>query len=392
MRVDDRLALRMIRCMSEDRPCHPPAVPEQTALPAWRVAGFAIAWLLPLGLALAVWRSPATAALVGLAVQGLLALAERLHPGGWRWEPEARPAYRWVLRIHVGLQAGLLALALVLAGPAVSEALRAGGAGLAAGVVLSLGLAVGLVSGSQGITYAHELGHSRSRGDRLLAWLLMGSVAYSHFMVEHYRGHHVRVATDADPASAPAGMSLWRFLPRTLLGSWRSAWALERQGRRARRLPLARSPLVWAQALQVAFAGLLLAVLGPAALAVWLVQAAYAVFLLETINYIEHYGLRRRERHGRPEPFAAVHAWNADRPLTNLLVANLQRHSDHHLHPHRPYETLRPLPSPQLPSGYAGCIFLALWPPVWFRLMHPRLQAWSGDAAAPADAQRISAG
>ena len=107
-------------------------------------------------------------------------------------------------------------------------------------------------------------------------------------------------------------------------------------------------------------------------------QAAYAVFLLEAINYIEHYGLTRRvDDKSRAEPFGMQHAWNADHALTNIYVANLQRHSDHHLHAWKPYETLDALPGPQLPTGYAGCIFLATVPPLWFRAMRPRLAAWA---------------
>jgi alkane 1-monooxygenase len=98
------------------------------------------------------------------------------------------------------------------------------------------------------------------------------------------------------------------------------------------------------------------------------------VFLLEAINYIEHYGLRRQPG----QPFGVQHAWNADHRATNAVVANLQRHSDHHMHAWKPYETLEPLPGPQLPTGYAGCLFLASVPPLWFRAMHPRLRSLQG--------------
>jgi alkane 1-monooxygenase len=108
----------------------------------------------------------------------------------------------------------------------------------------------------------------------------------------------------------------------------------------------------------------------------WLVQAAHAVWLLETVNYIEHYGLQRREVDGRPERFGVAHAWNADHLVSNCLLANLQRHSDHHMHAWKPYASLEPLPGPQLPGGYASCIFLAMVPPLWFRVMHPRLAQW----------------
>jgi alkane 1-monooxygenase len=199
-------------------------------------------------------------------------------------------------------------------------------------------------------------------------------VGYAHFMIEHYRGHHVRVATRDDPATAQRGESLWRFMPRTLVGSWRSAWVLEATHLRRLHRGWLRSPLAWAVTAQGAGLLALMVWLGPLALVFWLTQAAYAVFLLETINYIEHYGLERRPQpDGRPEPFGAQHAWNADAWLTNSLIANLQRHSDHHLNAWKPYPALEPLPGPQLPTGYAGCLFMAAVPPWWFRVMDRRL-------------------
>ena len=248
---------------------------------------------------------------------------------------------------------------------------------------LAAGVAAGWITGSLGITYAHELGHRRSRLDRLIAWLLMGSVLYAHFMVEHYRGHHPRAATRDDPATARRGESLWRFLPRTLAGSWRRAWALEAAGLARHRRSWWGSPLAWAVAAQAAGLLALGVFAGGLAVVFWVTQAAMAVLLLETVNYVEHYGLQRRIEAGRAEPFGVGHAWNADAAVTNALLANLQRHSDHHVHPWKPYETLDALPGPQLPTGYAGCVLLAAVPPAWFAVMHPRLDRHSPGAAAP---------
>ena len=340
---------------------------------------FALAWLLPLAVAAGLAVSPLVALAVMLGTQVLLALAERLP--ALAHSPPAAPSTAWhrlVPRLHVALQAGLLGWALYT----LHQLLQAfAGAVSLSGwaAVVAAGVAVGGVAGSQGITIAHELGHSRSRLDRSLAWLLMGSVLYAHFMVEHYRGHHVRAATFDDPASARRGESLWRFLPRTLLGSWRSAWQLEAQRLAQHRLHWRHSSLLWATVVQAAGLLLLFAALGAWALLFWLVQAAYAVFLLEAINYIEHYGLQRRLQGSRPEPFGMAHAWNADSALTNALVINLQRHSDHHMHAWKPYAELQSLPGPQLPTGYAGCLLLASVPPLWFAAMEPRLALF--DAA-----------
>lgn len=327
---------------------------------------FVVAWLLPIGLALAAWRSPGYALGSLLCVQAILVVLERV-PGLGRSPAEAPqgPFHRAVLRGYVPLQAALLAVGVAVAMRQPSDL----------GAAIVLGLAVGGLTGAQGITYAHELGHSRSRLDRVLAWMLMASVGYAHFMVEHYRGHHRLAATHDDPATARRGESLWAFLPRTLAGSWRSAWRLEAQRLRTHRLAWHHSPLAWATAAQVACWGALTAVLGPAAGVFWLVQSAYAIFLLETVNYIEHYGLQRRSGPAGREPFGVAHAWNTDAFVSNCVLANLQRHSDHHVNPSRPYASLRPLPGPQLPTGYAGCLYLAMVPPLWHRLMEPRLQA-----------------
>ena len=333
---------------------------------------FAAAWLLPLAVAAAAWHAFWAAWATMLAYQVLLALAERVP--AWRHSPPAVVQTAWhraCIRLHVPLQAGLLAWALWLL--VTRDA--------SASAVLALGLGVGGVTGAQGITFAHELGHSRSRLDRAFAWGLMASVCYAHFMVEHYRGHHPRAATWADPASARRGETLWAFLPRTLGGSLGSAWRLEAQRLQQHRRGWARSPLLWVTLGQGGWLALLLAAWGPLALLFWTVQSVYAVFLLEAINYIEHYGLQREMRNGRPEPFGVAHAWNADHVLTNSMIANLQRHSDHHMHAWKPYAELQLLPGPQLPTGYAGCLFLASVPRLWFGAMHRRIDALAAPAS-----------
>jgi alkane 1-monooxygenase len=341
---------------------------------------FALAWLLPLGTAAAAWASPWAAWAFALAFMGLVAVLERVPALKRSPAPSGHGAWhRGVLLLHGLWQAALLAV-----GTAVAMAQPDSATGVAA--VVALGLGTGFVTGSQGITFAHELGHSRHRTDRALAWALMGSVLYAHFMVEHYRGHHVRAATRADPASARRGETLWRFLPRTLAGSWVSAWRLEAQRLARHRLGWARSPLAWVTAAQALGLLALLAWIGPLALLFWLVQAAQAVWLLEAINYIEHYGLERRATaDGRPQPFGLVHAWNADHWFTNATIVNLQRHSDHHMHAWKPFGELAALPGPQLPTGYAGCLVLASVPRWWFAAMEPRLRALAAlsEPAAP---------
>ena len=326
---------------------------------------FALAALLPLAVGVGAWRSPWAAWFALLAIQVILTALELLPTA--KLSPPSEPMavrHRAVLWVHVPLQSTLLIVGVLVA-------TRHPGDWLA---LLALGVGVGGVTGGQGITMAHELGHSRSKIDRLLAWVLMSSVLYAHFMVEHYRGHHARAATCDDPASARLGESLWCFLPRTLSSSLSSAWRLESLRLAARRKRWVHSPLLWATVAQASLLMALLAVGGGAALVFWCAQAAYAVFLLETTNYIEHYGLRREGG----EPFQLQHAWNADHMVTNCFIVNLPRHSDHHMNAWKPYAELDALPGPQLPTGYVGCLFLAMVPPLWRRVMDGRARSWAG--------------
>ncbi len=333
---------------------------------AWRLSDvrFLLILLLPGLTLLNLLRHPETAFWGALATSIVVAAVDAFWPGAQQSPaPVGRqPQLRLLLRLYLPLQ-----LALLLAGLAAAPRLDwLHVAGLAFGV--------GFVTGSLGITFAHELGHSRSRVDRALAWGLMTSVNYSHFMVEHYRGHHPLAATWGDPASARPGESLWRFLPRTLWGSLVDGWRLEAQQLRRAGRGWVTSPLAWCWGCNLAFIALLAAAGEAKMLAFWLGQSALAVWLLETVNYIEHYGLQRGvAADGKREPFGLQHAWNADHVLSNSVLANLQRHSDHHLRALTPFPQLQALPGPQLPTGYAGCIWLAAVPPLWFAIMDRRL-------------------
>jgi alkane 1-monooxygenase len=259
--------------------------------------------------------------------------------------------------------------------------------------LLGLVLTVGGVNGF-GIVAAHELGHKKTRSAQWLAKIELAMCAYGHFFVEHNRGHHRHVATPVDPASSRLGESFWRFLPRTMIGSLRSAWALER----TRLANLGQGPFSLANhnlqswLMTVLFYGVLTAVLGWPALLFLLVQAFYAASLLEVVNYLEHYGLLRATEINNSNNAAAAtpvryvrcgpeHSWNSNHTVTNLLLYQLQRHSDHHAHPARQYQALRHFDSsPQLPSGYASMLLLAWLPPLWFAVMDPRvLRHYGGD-------------
>jgi alkane 1-monooxygenase len=250
---------------------------------------------------------------------------------------------------------------------------------------LAITITVGVVNGF-GINTGHELGHKHRAAARWLAKLALAPAAYGHFFVEHNRGHHRHVATPVDPASARLGESFWRFLPRTVLGSLRSAWRLEAERlRQAGHHPLhVSNHLLQAWAMTLVLFGGLVVWLGLAVLPWLLLQALYAASLLEVVNYIEHYGLlRQKDAAGRYERCSPEHSWNSNHVVGNLLLYQLQRHSDHHAHPARPYQMLRHFESsPQLPSGYASMLLLAYVPPLWFAVMDKRVLAhYGGDAS-----------
>jgi alkane 1-monooxygenase len=247
---------------------------------------------------------------------------------------------------------------------------------------------VGIIGGVA-ISAAHELGHRRARLERRLSKLALAQTCYGHFFVEHNRGHHARVATPADPASSRLGESLYRFIPRSTLGGVRSAWALER----TRFARMGQSH--WNFRNDVLNAWLLSAVLFAvmalwfgATVLPWLVgQAIIGFGMLETVNYLEHYGLRRQQLpDGRYERVRAAHSWNSNTVIANVFLFHLQRHSDHHAHPIRRYQSLRHSDeAPQLPTGYATMMLLALVPPLWRKVMDWRvLDHYGGDVTLAA--------
>lgn len=243
---------------------------------------------------------------------------------------------------------------------------------------IGITLTAGLINGIVGVVFAHELMHRPTRGERLLAELYLTLVSYPHFVIEHVHNHHRNVATPDDPATARLGESLYAFLPRLWWGELRGAWGYER-GRLARR---GRAVWSWRNrmlryALQVALlylgAGLWAGWPGLALLAG---QSFVAILLLGIVNYIEHYGLRRRAlAPGVYEPVGPQHSWDSSHLLSNLFLLNLGRHADHHLRPGRTYQHLRHRPdAARLPFGYPAMLALALVPPLFFRVMNPRVE------------------
>lgn len=253
---------------------------------------------------------------------------------------------------------------------------------LATGERIGLFFGMGVISGTIGINYAHELMHQKSRLERGLADLLLASVLYSHFRSEHLRVHHIHVGTPRDPVTARYNEGFHRFFPRVLRQCPQSAW-------KAEAAMLARKGLPWHHvsnpfwryaALQSGFLALALALGGVPGLGLFLVQAGTAIWQLELVNYVEHYGLTRRHLgEGKYEHVLPRHSWNADHRASNWLLINLQRHSDHHFKPDRRFpvlQTYAEAEAPQLPFGYPLMTMAAMVPPLWKRVMNRRVKAW----------------
>lgn len=239
-------------------------------------------------------------------------------------------------------------------------------------------VSMGCLGGVLGINVAHELIHKASRTEQSGGGLLLASVLYGSFKIEHIYGHHVDVATPRDNSTAYRGEHVYRFIGRALRHNVPRAFELERRHtlRRGGRWRWWRSEVSLWFGCSAVFCALCVWIAGGWLGAVYFAgQAFVAVCLLEIINYVEHYGLMRRQLpDGRYERVDPKHSWNSDFLVTNMFLFHLQRHSDHHAHAARRYQLLRHFDeSPQLPFGYAAAVVVALCPPLWRRLMDPRV-------------------
>nr|WP_084215945.1 alkane 1-monooxygenase [Pseudonocardia spinosispora] len=279
--------------------------------------------------------------------------------------------YRWVTYAFIPVQLGVLVWGMWMLGSLDVTA--------RIGLALGLGVVAGIA-----INTAHELGHKKEQHERWFARIALAQTFYGHFYIEHNRGHHVRVATPEDPASSRMGETVWGFLPRTVRGSLTSAWSLEKK--RLARLDQSpwtlRNDVLNAWAMSVVLWGGLVIAFGVGILPYLVLQALVGIWLLETINYLEHYGmLRQQTASGRYERVNPSHSWNSNNLGTNVLLYHLQRHSDHHANPTRRYQALRDFAeSPVLPTGYAGMIVLTWVPAIWRSVMDKRVVAhFDGD-------------
>lgn len=231
--------------------------------------------------------------------------------------------------------------------------------------LIGLTLAMGLGCGVLGINVAHELGHRNNLFEQTLAKMLLSTSLYWHFFIEHNKGHHKNVSTPRDPETSRLNETLYAFWFRSIKDSFVGAFHID------------RNEMIKSLVIQSLLPISIYFIWGSLAFWGFLISALIGIILLESVNYIEHYGLTRKEvAPGRYEKVLPKHSWNADNPLSRAVLFDLSRHSDHHAHVNKKYQTLSHYDSsPQMPTGYPGMILLSLIPPLWFRIMNKKIQS-----------------
>jgi alkane 1-monooxygenase len=275
--------------------------------------------------------------------------------------------FDWMVYIIVPAQWGLVGLFLF----ALQQELSAYEL---IGKIVTLGIACGIF----GINVGHELGHRSTKHEQWMAKALLLTSQYMHFFIEHNRGHHKNVSTENDPATSRYGEWVYTFWFRSIIFGYISAWKIEFNRLKKKRLPKFHwsNNMIHYSIIQVAMLVTIFLLFSWQVMLFYLVAAFIGILLLETVNYIEHYGLKRQmNEKGALKKVLPIHSWNSDHPLGRGILFELSRHSDHHYLASRKYQILRHFDdSPQLPTGYPGMIILALFPPVWFGLMNPRVK------------------
>lgn len=352
----------------------------------WRELKFIIpVILIPTVVAVPIWLGGVWTLFSVLFVFGLIPFGELFLSGTTEnltkdeeQEERKKRLYDFMLYILVPIQFGLVAY----------YCYRITTPGLVWYEYLGMTLALGLSCGIVGINVGHELGHRSKKYEQQLSKALLLTSLYMHFFIEHNRGHHKNIATRLDPATSRLNEPIYTFYYRSIVDSWKSAWELENH-----RLQKIGKPFIsWEnemlrfQVIQIAFVVSIFvafSIIGPQGILSGLIASVGFVFsaffgalLLETVNYIEHYGLERNEiSPGRFEKVKPHHSWNSNHSLGRLLLFELTRHSDHHYNAGRKYQILRHFDqSPQMPTGYPGMMLVSLIPPLWFKIMNPRVE------------------
>ncbi len=240
--------------------------------------------------------------------------------------------------------------------------------------IVGLIFSCGIVIGSNGINVAHELGHRKSRIEQFLGKLLLLPALYMHFFVEHNFGHHLKAATPEDPATAKFNQTLYSFWFSSIFKQYGSAWKIQMDllKRENKGFFSIKNDMLWYSIFEITYLAVIYGYFGLTGLLVALFAAISGFLLLETINYIEHYGLlRKKKESGRYERVREVHSWNSNHVFGRIMLYELTRHSDHHYRANKKFQLLDYHDqSPQLPYGYPTSMVLSLFPPLWFRIMN----------------------
>ncbi|MGB5498622.1 MAG: alkane 1-monooxygenase [Maribacter sp.] len=280
-----------------------------------------------------------------------------------------KPFFDWLLYLNVPLIYGLLIYALwYVSSHAVSNT-----------EIIGLTLSLGIVLGTNGINVAHELGHRIKTKERYLGKLLLLPSLYMHFYIEHNFGHHVNAATHEDPATAKYKQTLYSFWITSVIRQYKNAWKLQQKLLIQNRTPMfsPKNDMLWYVVFQIAYLLGIFLIFGQTGLLFALGAAIVGFLLLETVNYIEHYGLLRKKLpSGRYERVKEVHSWNSNHVVGRIVLYELTRHSDHHYKSSKKYQLLDYHDSsPQMPYGYPTSMVMSFLPPLWFKVMNPRIPA-----------------
>jgi len=233
--------------------------------------------------------------------------------------------------------------------------------------IIIAAISSGVNAGTNGIVVAHELIHRKNSILRALGILNLIQVNYGHFYIEHIKGHHKYVGTQADPATAMYGESLYKFVMRTIPGQFLSAFSLEQKRLFDKNLNQFKNFVVVISFVELMILVAIFLIFGIELLLAHMLYSFIAIFLLEYVNYIEHYGLKRDDN----KKFEAHHAWQSNKITSRLGLIELSRHADHHMKASKPYHTLNTHEGYYLPSGYFGMFYIALMPKIWFKMIHP---------------------
>ena len=241
--------------------------------------------------------------------------------------------------------------------------------------LVGLTISLGIVVGANGVNIAHELGHRKLHFERVFGKILLLPALYMHFFIEHNFGHHLHAATPQDPATAKYNQSIYSFWFSSIKGQYIKAWSIQKSLLGRAKLPFLsnKNDMLWYTLIQFGYLMSIYLFLGELAVGLALCIALSGVLLLETINYIQHYGLKRNKKaSGRYERISEIHSWNSNHVLGRILLYELTRHSDHHYRAYKKFQLLEYHQSgPQMPFGYTTSMVLALAPPLWFLVMNP---------------------